>query len=154
MTPVEAALAFGALVGGAIWVGGFVCVAVVARIARAQLGPRERVGFFRALGRRWGAVSLPALAVALACGAALLARGGWDTGATVAAVVAAALVASTVAGVMQARHMTRVRARTARTGGVDDAPVLRRGAATALVLRGLIGIFTLALAAIAAGLVG
>jgi hypothetical protein len=147
---VSALLAFWALLGGAIWVGGFVAIAVVTRIARARLPAADQVAFFRSLGRDYGIVSTVALAVALGCGGGLLARRGWDGEATAAAVVAAAVVACTVAGVLQARGMTRLR--HAALGGADPGLEgrIRRGAARARVLRGLIGALSVALVALAA----
>jgi hypothetical protein len=146
---VSALLAFWALLGGAIWVGGFVAIAVVTRIARARLPAADQVAFFRSLGRDYGIVSTVALAVALGCGGGLLAR-RWDGEATAAAVVAAAVVACTVAGVLQARGMTRLR--HAALGGADPGLEgrIRRGAARARVLRGLIGALSVALVALAA----
>jgi putative copper export protein len=44
-------LVFVALVAACVWVGGFVAIAVVARVARRQLERGARVAFFRALGR-------------------------------------------------------------------------------------------------------
>lgn len=150
---MDAVLAFLALLGASIWVGGFVAIVVVARIARSQVGPAEQVAFFRALGRVYGVVAGLALALALVCGGALLARAGWSTGATAAALVAAALVVCTVAGVLQARGMTRLRRRGLDAGG-DPALAgrVRRGAARALVLRGLIGALSLALLALGSAL--
>jgi hypothetical protein len=146
----DAVLAFWALLGGAIWVGGFVAIVVVTRIARGRLAPPDQVAFFRALGRDYGIVSAVALAIALGCGAGLLARHGWDGLATAAAVVAAAVVACTVAGVLQARGMTRLR--HAALGGGDPALAarIRRGAVRARALRALIGALSVALVALAA----
>jgi hypothetical protein len=40
----------------AIWVGGFIALVVVARVARSALEPAARVVFFRILGRCYGVV--------------------------------------------------------------------------------------------------
>lgn len=147
---MDSVLVFAVLLAGSVWVGGLVAIATV---ARAQLDRNAQVSFFRALGRRYGIVAAPALAVALGCGAALLGRRGWDLGATAAALVAVALVACTVAGVLQARAMTRLRGRALeRAGDPALARGVRRGAARALVLRGLIGALTVALVALASAL--
>jgi hypothetical protein len=152
MTPV---VVFLALLGWSIWLGGFVAIAVVARIARRQLDRPAQVAFFRALGRRYIVVAAPALVVALAAGGVLLADRPWDGTALAAVLAAGALVLVTGAGVAQARGMTRLRGRVLREG--DDAALatsLRRGALLAGVLRAAIGLLSLALLALAAVLAG
>jgi hypothetical protein len=148
-------LVFVALVAGSIWVGGFVAIAVVARIVRSQLDRPAQIAFFRALGRRYLVIGACSLLAALAAGAALLGGRDWDATQLAAAVVAGALVLATAAGVAQARGMTRARARAVRA---PDDPVLaqrvRRGAVRATVLRATIGGLTLALVALAAALSG
>ncbi len=141
-------LVFVALLGACVWVGGFVAIAVVARVARGQLERPAQVAFFRDLGRRYVRVGAPALVVALAAGTALLADRPWDATATAAVAVGVALVLVTAAGVAQARGMTRLRAAALS----DDALAMqvRRGAARAAVLRGAIGVLSLALVALAA----
>lgn len=137
------------VVATAIWVGGFVAIAVVARVARSTLQPAQQVVFFRGLGRSYGTVASVALAVALGTGAALVADRAWDVTLSAAAVVAAALVVTTVVGVAQARRMTRLRRRALDER--DDAELaarLRRGASRAWVLRALIGGLSLALVAL------
>jgi hypothetical protein len=149
-TPV---LVFTAFVAGAVWVGGFVAIAVVARVAGAQLEPAVRVAFFRALGRSYGRVGGLALVVALACGALLLADHPWDGTVLAALVVAGALVLVTAAGVAQARGMTRLRARALdEPGDAELAQRVRAGARRAGVLRAAIGVLSLVLVALAAGL--
>ncbi len=144
-------LAFFALLGACVWVGGFVAVAVVARVVRRQLDRPAQVAFFRSLGRAYGRVGGTALVVALGCGAALLARHGWDALAWVATGVAVALVAVTAAGVIQARGMTRLRAEALRQAG--DAALAERiqqRSRRATALRASIGLCSLALVALAA----
>lgn len=72
----EALLIFIHLHAASIWVGGFVTIVVVIRVARRRLDPAGRVAFFRDLGRIWGAVSGSALLVALATGAVLISKHG------------------------------------------------------------------------------
>ena len=149
-TPV---LVFLALLSCSIWVGGFVAIAVVARVARAQLDGPSRIAFFRELGRRYLVIGLTALATALATGAALLAERHWDATALAAVVVAAALLLVTATGIAQARGMTRARARAIRAP--HDAALaerVRRGAVRAAILRISIGALTLALLGLAAAL--
>jgi uncharacterized membrane protein len=135
----------------AIWVGGLVAIFVAARAASATLGPPERIAFFRALGRAYGIVGGAALLAALASGAILLDGHPWDGLLTATAIVAAALLLATAAGMAQARAMTRLRRRAlgapALTGRV------RRGALLAAALRAAIGLLTLALVVLGAALV-
>jgi uncharacterized membrane protein len=152
---MTAVVIFLALLGSSIWFGGFVAIAVVARIARRQLDRPAQVAFFRALGRRYIVVAAPALVVALAAGGVLLADRPWDGTALAAVLTASALVLVTGAGVAQARAMTRLRQRVLREG--DDealATRLHRGALLANVLRAAIGLLSLALLALAAVLAG
>jgi uncharacterized membrane protein len=146
-------LIFVHLLAASIWIGGFVAIGIASAIVRRQLGPAERVAFFRALGRSYGVVGGTALAVALASGAALLADRGWDGAAWVATALAVALVAVTGAGVRQARGMTRLRARAVQAPGDPAlAGAVERGARLALVLRAAIGLLSLALLAVGAAL--
>lgn len=81
----------------AVWTGGLVAIFVVARVARHTLMPRDRVAFFRGLGRAYGPVGGIALAMALGCGAALLYGRAWDGTLIAATVIAACLVLVTAA---------------------------------------------------------
>jgi uncharacterized membrane protein len=133
----------------AIWVGGYVAIAVVARVATRTLPPAQRVALFRGLGRSFGVVGGVALLVALGTGAGLLNDRSWDATLTVTTVVAGALIVATVIGVVQARQMTRLR-RTAL--GRPEDPVLAgrvaQGARRASVLRTVIGLLSLTLIAL------
>jgi hypothetical protein len=133
----------------AVWVGGLVAIFVVARVARRTLQPRERVAFFRRLGRAYGPVGGIALAVALGCGAALLDGHAWDGTLIAATVLAACLVGVTAAGVVQARRMTRIRQAALRQpGNAKLAARVCRGAISAAVLRATIAAVSLALIAL------
>lgn len=146
---VRAALAGVLILATAVWIGGFVAIVVVARAARRALGPAERVAFFRALGRTYGVVGTGALVVALGTGASLVYGRPWDGALVAAVVVAAALVATLAAGVVQARRMTRLRRDALRHPG--DAPLaarVRRRARAAAALRAMIGGLSLALLAL------
>lgn len=145
--------AFAALLGASVWLGGFVAIVVVARVARAQLERPAQVAFFRALGRRYLSVGVGALAVAFAGGAVLLAGRPWDTASLLAVVCATAIVLVTAAGVVQARGMTRLRARAVRApGDARLADAVRRGAVRARALRAAIGVLSLVLLFVAAAL--
>lgn len=133
------------------WVGGYVAIAVVARVASRTLAPAQRVAFFRALGRSYLRVGVPALLLALGTGTVLLAGHPWDAGRTTAVVVAAALVASLVLGVVQARRMTRLRVMALRIPESPDLRArLRRGARSAAVLRSVVGLLSLVLVTLGA----
>jgi putative copper export protein len=139
----SAVLVFVHLLAAAVWVGGFVAVGVVARVARRELEPSARVAFFRSLGRSYGKVGGSALVVAVLTGIALLAQRGWDREAGVAGILALALILSTLAGVAQAREMTRLRQRA--VNGPLDAELsarIERGARQALIMRMAVGVLT------------
>lgn len=133
-----------------IWVGGYVAIAVVARVAAATLDPGARVAFFRALGRAYLRVGAPALAVALGTGAGLLTDHAWDGTLTAAVAVAAALVIALALGVAQARRMTRLRRAALATPDPRLAGQVERCARGAAVLRAAIGLLSLALIALGA----
>jgi uncharacterized membrane protein len=133
----------------AIWVGGLVAIFVVARVAHATLGPAERVAFFRGLGRAYGLVGGVALTTALASGAVLASAYRWGGFLTASTAVAAGLVTATVAGVAQARRMTRLRQHALRAPGSPELTAkVRRGARNAAVLRAAIAALSLALLAL------
>lgn len=132
-----------------VWVGGYVAIAVVARVAARTLEPASRVAFFRALGRSYLFVGTPALLIAIGTGAALASQLPWDGVLVAAAVLAAALLVSLAAGVVQARQLTRLRV-AALTDPSDSALArrVRHGARAATALRALIGLLSLALIAL------
>jgi putative copper export protein len=53
-----------------IWVGGMVCIAIVARVARDALDEVVRPAFFRSLGRRYAMGGTTSLLVVIAAGLA------------------------------------------------------------------------------------
>jgi hypothetical protein len=132
-----------------IWAGGYVAIAVVARVAARTLHPAQRVVFFRGLGRSYLLVGAPALVIALGTGGGLVSGHGWDGLLVAAVVVAAALVGSLAIGVVQARRMSRLRATalSANEAGPFNNRV-RQGARSAAMLRATIGVLTLALIAL------
>ncbi|MFN8215719.1 MAG: hypothetical protein U0R71_03900 [Solirubrobacterales bacterium] len=138
-------------VSAAIWVGGLVAIFVVARVASATLDTGQRIAFFRALGRAYGIVGGLALLVALASGAVLLDDHPWDGLLTATAIVAGCLLAVTVAGIAQAKAMTRLRRRALQTPDLGER--VRRGAVLAGLLRSAIGLLTLTLVVLGAALV-
>jgi len=57
------------LIAAAVWAGGLVFLGVAAGVARATVPERERIEFFRRLGRRFLVVALAAAAVLAVTGA-------------------------------------------------------------------------------------
>lgn len=151
LVAVNAALLAVHLLASAIWVGGFVAIAVVARVARRALDPQQRIAFFRGLGRVYGIVGGVSLLVALGTGAALVHEPPSTPAELAAAATAAALLVVTAAGVRQARAMTRLRRRAlAEAGDTSLAGTLRRDAHAAACLRATIGLLTVALVVLGA----
>lgn len=153
LTPasVSPALVFAALLGACVWIGGFVMLVVVVGVARQHLPLDAQVSFFRALGRRYLPVGGLSLALALAAGCALLSTHRWDATALAAVIVAAVLILALIAGVIQARGMTRLRRR--HLDAPDDrglASRIHREAVAAGILRALIGALSVALLVLAA----
>jgi hypothetical protein len=143
-----------ALLAACVWVGGFVAIVVVGRVARSVLDPAGRVAFFRSLGRAYGVVGGLALLVALVTGALLLRDHPWTSTAQWAVGCAAALAAATVAGVLQARAMTRLRRRLLHDPGDGAlAERIRRRARAAAALRAAIGALSVALVVLSAWMV-
>lgn len=134
------------ILAGSVWVGGYVAIAVVARTAATVLEPGQRVMFFRALGRTYLLIGVPALVIALATGAGLLAGHPWDAAVTATVVVAATLVGCLAVAVAQARRMTRL-----RRAGLESpqetglARRIRRGGRAAAWLRGALGLLSVTL---------
>lgn len=150
MTDTTTAILTGLLIfASSIWIGGLFAIAVVARVATATLDATVRVTFFRRLGRAYGIVGTAALALAYGTGAALLSGRGWNGMLIAAVTVAAALAATLAVGVVQARRMTLLR-RQSLDVPQDEvlASRVRRGAARAGGLRGLIALLSLALLAL------
>lgn len=132
-------LTVAALLGACVWIGGFVAVIVVVRVARAQLEPATQVPFLRGFGRSYLPVASVGLALALAAGGGLLSSRPWSGTAAASVAVAGALLATLVIGVAQARAMTRLRARL--LDAPDDEALelrVRRAGQRAVTLRTLI----------------
>ncbi len=154
MVAVRTVLLVVATLAASIWIGSLVCLALVALVARRTLDGPSFVVLFREVGRLYRVVGTASLLVAMVVGLAL----AWPisvAGLDLAIVVSSAfLVLVTVAAMVQARRMTVRRLRA-----VNDprdqlaADEVRRGAAIASLLRGLIGVSTLAIVVLCAGLV-
>lgn len=143
---VQGVLTAALVVATSIWLGGYVAIVVVARVATATLDPAGRVALFRSLGRAYLRVGIPALAVALAVGAVLLTQHGWDALATTTAALSLVLVGLLAVAVAQARRMTGLR-RQALAHPEDRALAeeVHRGGRHAGLLRALLGLLSLSL---------
>jgi hypothetical protein len=152
---IDVALRSVLVLATSVWVGGLVTVAVVARIATRTLPPADRVALFRGLGRAHGIIGGLALLLAMGIGALLVADRPWSWLLTTAAVAAAALLVTTAVGVRQARHMTRLRSRSAACPADSQVEIdVHRGAVRAAVLRALIGVLSLTLVVLGVLLAG
>jgi uncharacterized membrane protein len=140
------------LIAASIWVGGMVCIAIVAKAARDVLDESSQVAFFRAVGRRYGMVGTASLLIAIAAGLALSwPPSSWSRTIDAAVVLAGVLVVATIAGMMQAREMTALRRKLiAHPGDSSTALALRRGRLLANAIRGLMALMTLAIVILAA----
>ena len=130
----------------AIWIGGFIAIMVVNASANAVLSSADRTALFRNLGRRYLTVAMAAALVIAASGGLLLAGTPFDAITISILVLVGVLVAATIAGVVQARRMTRLRH---KAGEANDpagfAAALKHGSVSARILRTLIGLSSLAL---------
>ncbi len=98
------------LIAASIWVGGMVCLAIIAKAARGVLDESSQVAFFRAVGRRYGIVGTASLLIAIAAGLALAwSPPSWSRIICAAVILAGILVVATVIGMVQARAMTALR---------------------------------------------
>src|SRR5699024_10814306 len=124
-------------------IGGMAAVTVLSVVSRRTLPPEARTTLFRDFGRRYLAVAGTALVLTVVCGGILLIARGWDALATAIVIVTAALLASLVLGVRQARAIGRLRQVAA---GSDSAETAQRSLTVrgrhALVLRSLIAVLS------------
>lgn len=153
------------LIAAAVWAGGLVMLAIVAGVARAKLGDRERVELFRALGRRFLVVALASAAVLATTGADMAddRLAGWDalteteTGRLILAktiLFAVALGLALVhALVLGPRIRLRREALLANPGDEAAAAGLRRASAASGMIQGVILLLTIVILVLAADLV-
>ncbi|MPV35993.1 hypothetical protein [Georgenia subflava] len=145
MGALDQAVAVIFFLAAATWVGGLVAVIIVVRSAHVSLAPPQRVRFFRALGRRYLTVLGTSFVLAVATGGWVLRANPWDAAMAALVLSIAALALSTVAGIVQARAMTRLRRRA--TGSPDDPQLADRVATVArraIILRAVLTVLTLA----------
>lgn len=140
------------ILGCSMWFGGMATVTIVSRTSRSALAPADRVTLFRAFGPRFYATSGIAVIIGAACGLALLIARGWDGLATAIVILFAVLMATLGVGVRQARTMRRLRTAAHRDPDDESAghAVISAGRSAALV-RGLLGVVSLALFVLALG---
>jgi uncharacterized membrane protein len=145
---VTSVAVFVLLLATSIWIGGFVAIVIVARAARHELDLPTQIAFFRRLGRRYLVVAGGSLAVALTSGGTLLALSDWTPTKTVAVALGLTLALATVVGVIQARDLTRIRARNLVAQNAASVEGERSAVARAALLRAGIGALTFALLAV------
>lgn len=134
-------------IGSGVWVGGVATVVIVSATSRRTVAPADRVALFRTFGNRFAVFAsvvalvmvVPALALAVIAPTPLTAS---------TLLVAIALLVVTAIGILQARRMSALR--SAAASGANDPDGTRRNAATAMALRSLIGLVSLALPVLAA----
>jgi len=128
-----------------VWVGGLVAVAVATAAARASLGEREQVEFFRALGRRYGVVSGAALAAFALTGLILLGDPGrWSPRESTTAGLVLLIACSTAAGVRAARRTQQAAAQALVDPNAAAQAQLTTARRRSVGLRALIATATLA----------
>jgi uncharacterized membrane protein len=133
------------ILGGALWLGGFVAIVIFSRSTKKALTTPQRVAVFRELGRRYVIVASVAFALVVIPGGVLLAFRPADGYTLAVLIIALLLVIVTVVGIRQARRMTRMRRAAIAEPDAADAAALQRGTRVASVLRASIGVCSLAL---------
>ena len=152
------------LIAAAVWAGGLVMLGLAVGAARRTVPDDARVALFRSLGRRFAVVGGIALLVLIATGSDMASdRDAWsqltDTtyGKTLLAkliLVGVVIVLTLVHTMLQGPSLSRLRALAA--GRPDDAALeaqIRRRAALAGIVSGLLLLATLAILVLAARLV-
>jgi putative copper export protein len=152
------------LIGAAVWAGGLVFLGLAATVARRTIPDRERVDFFRSLGRRFAVVGGIALLVLIATGSDMASdRDVWgdltDTsyGRTLLAkliLVALVIALTIVHSLVQGPALSRLR-RQALLHPNDDAlrAQIRSRSARSGIVSALTLLATLAILVLAARLV-
>lgn len=146
-SPVAQALLLAVfVVATSIWLGGYVAILVVSRVAMGLLDQPVRVEFFRVLGRKYYRVGTPALVVALVAGAVLAENSTGSRLYEASVLVSMVLVVAFAVAVHQARRMTRLR-RDLVSMPADTLLAARIGreARAAWFLRAALGLLSLAL---------
>jgi hypothetical protein len=143
-TPINLILTVILILSAGIWIGGYATLVAVSLTTSKTLDPQTRINFFQKFGRTYLLITVPALIVTYIVGWAFLSRLPWSGELTRMAAASVLLVVVLIAGVLQARSLTSTRAQlAANAGDAQLAEKVRRGARTAVILRGLIGFITL-----------
>jgi uncharacterized membrane protein len=144
------------LFAGSVWIGGLICLVVVANAARTSLDAAAQVALFRTVGRRYGIVGDAALAVSIGVGLAMVwPPSSWGRLQDTAVALTSLLAVVTALGVRQARSMTRLRYQSLDHPDSEDlARRVRQGAKAAIVLRGVIAVVSLAILSVVAVMIG
>ena len=133
------------MLGGAVWIGGFIALIIFSRSTKKVLTTPQRVAVFRELGPRYLKVAGVAFVLVIIPGGVLLASRPTDGYTLAVLLIAVLLIAVTAIAVKQARHMSRMRrAAVAEPDAVTPA-ALKRGTSVASALRASIGVCSLAL---------
>jgi putative copper export protein len=153
------------LIAAGVWLGGLVLLGVAAGVARRTVSDRERIGFFRSLGRRFAVVAAAAAVLLAATGAdmasdnlaswsALVDTGyGRELGAKMI-LFALALVEAAIHGMVLGPRLGRLReGLLEHPGDAALAATLRRTAAVSGIVSVLILLQTIAIFVLAADLV-
>lgn len=135
------------IVAGSIWIGSLACLALVSAASRKTLDGASRIALFRVLGRTYGIAGTSALAIAIGAGAILAWPPSELTGPLRAVfLLGLLLILATAAGMAQARSMTVKRQRLIAAPDDSEAGrAVQKGARLAGVLRGTLGLITLAI---------
>jgi uncharacterized membrane protein len=141
------------ILGGAVWLGGFVAIVIFSRSTKKALTTPQRVAVFRELGRRYVIVAGVAFALVVIPGGVLLASRPADGYTLAVLIIALVLVVVTAVGVRQARRMTRMRRAAIAEPDAADPSALQRGTRVAYALRASIGVCSFAVFVLAVAMV-
>lgn len=147
---LNAVLSVVLILASAVWIGGYVAVAVVAIVSSKTLEPSQRVTFFKRFGRVYLRVAGSALVIMYVTGWALLAQIPWSGELVRITAASAALLLILIAGIIQARNLTKLRTQALQTPENQQESqallqTIKRRARAATILRTLIGLITVVL---------
>lgn len=147
---LNAVLSVVLILASAVWIGGYVAVAVVAIVSSKTLEPSQRVTFFKRFGRVYLRVAGTALVIMYATGWTLLSQVPWSSELVRITAASAALLLILIAGIIQARNLTKLRMQVLQTPENQQESqallqTIKRRARAATILRTLIGLITVVL---------
>jgi uncharacterized membrane protein len=137
------------ILGGAVWIGGFVSLILFSRSTKKALTTPQRVAVFRDLGRRYLIVAGVAFGLVVIPGGVLLVSRPADGYTLAVLIIFLFLVAVTLVAIRQARYMNRMRRAAVTEPDAADSAALQRGTRVASALRASIGVCSLALFVVA-----